>query len=108
MEIFSISGQPSPPFQFQDIGNQYQKQNSSFHEVINALGHFVEILAAIFSQIIAFLYLGPATGISQMVGSWSRPALGRYCFFRKIIRKLFFVTLFCVRQETPFFSFQQS
>lgn len=29
-------------------------------EVINAVGHFVEILAAIFSQIIAFLYLGPA------------------------------------------------
>lgn len=29
-------------------------------EVINALGHVLEILAAIFTQIVSFLYAGPA------------------------------------------------
>ncbi|CAK9072970.1 unnamed protein product, partial [Durusdinium trenchii] len=29
-------------------------------EVINAVGHFIEILAAIFTQVVSFLYLGPA------------------------------------------------
>ena len=39
-----------------------------FLQVINAAGHFVEILAAIFSQIIAFLYLGPVASPVNSMG----------------------------------------
>ncbi|CAE6952852.1 Ttn [Symbiodinium sp. KB8] len=43
--------------------DRYRSAPRSFRmsaEVVNAVGHFVEILAAIFSGIVAFLYLGPA------------------------------------------------
>lgn len=43
--------------------DRYRSAPRSFRmsaELVNAVGHFVEILAAIFSRIVAFLYLGPA------------------------------------------------